>query len=183
MEDTLLKLRILVSAEKKLARITLQRLANRAVFFAIAVGLILLAFVLTNIGAYHLLIVHYGPSDSAFLLAAGNTVLAVVLAIFAWRMQAGPEEKLAREIREMALDELTADVEDLKDQFDKVGSDVKRIRTGFSVLSKGGSIGAGLASIAPVISVVADTIKEHRKQKKEKKAQEARKEEDVPTDE
>ena len=90
---------------------------------------------------------------------------------------------MARQIREMAFDELSADVDDLKDQFGKVGSDVKRIRTGFSFLARSGSISAGLASIAPVISIVADTIKEHRMKKKEKKEQEARKEENSPNGE
>ena len=183
MHEMLLKLRILASAEINLARIAARRLANRATLLAIAVGLLLLAVVMANIGAYHLLSRTQTPSMAAFLIAAGNALIAVVVLIIANRLEPGPEEQMARQIREMAFDELAADVEDLKDQFGKVGSDVKRIRTGFSFLARSGSISAGLASIAPVISIVADTIKEHRKQKKEKKEQEARQEEDTPNGE
>jgi hypothetical protein len=158
MHETLMKLRILAAAELNLARIAARRLANRATLLAIAVGLLLLAVVMANIGAYHLLSRTQTPAMAAFLIAAGNAVLAIVALITANRLEPGPEEQMARQIREMACDELAADVDELKDQFGKVGSDVKRIRTGFSFLAKSGSFSAGLASIAPVISVVADAI-------------------------
>lgn len=186
MHEMLLKLRILAAAEINLARIAARRLANRATILAIAVGLLLLGVVMANIGAYHLLSRTQTPSMAAFLIAAGNAVLAILALVIANRLEPGPEEQMARQIREMAFDELAADVDELKDQFGKVGSDVKRIRTGFSFLARSGSLSAGLASIAPVISVVADAIKEHRKEKKEKKEkkeQETRNEEEAPNDE
>jgi hypothetical protein len=183
MHETLLKLRILISAEFNLALVTARRLANRATLLAIAVGLLFLALVMVDIGAYQLLAQTHGESTAAFLVATGNGVLAALVVFAAFRLRPGPEEKMAREIREMALDELAADVDELKDQFDKVGSDVKRLRTGFSFLAKGGSISAGLASVAPVISIIADSIKEHRKKKKEKKEQDARTEEDASNSE
>ncbi len=178
MRDTLLKLRILASAELNLARIASRRLASRATLLAIAVGLLLLAVVMVNVGAYHLLSQTQSESTAAFLVAAGDGLVAVLIVIVALRLQPGPEEQMARQIREMAFDELAADVEDLRDQACKVGSDVKRIRTGFSFLAKSGSISAGLASVAPVISMIADSIKEHRREKKEKKAQQKAQAED-----
>jgi len=168
MEETLLKLRILASAEMNLARVKSRRLVNRAIFFAIAAGLFLLAVVMINIGAYQWLSERYSPSDSAFLVAAGNAVLALLLGIIGWRVKAGPEEEMAREIREMALEELTADIDELQQEVSKVGNDVQRIRSGFSILTKGGQIGVGLASLAPLIKTVVDSIKEHRKEKKSK---------------
>ncbi len=166
MEETLLKLRILASAEMNLARVRFRRLAGRAVVFGLAAGLLLLAVVMANIGAYQWLGERYGTGNSAFMVAAGNAVLAALLAFIGWRIKAGPEEQMAREIREMALEELTADVDELQEEVSKVGKDVRRIRTGFSILTKGGTIGAGLASLAPVIKTVVDAISEHRKRKK-----------------
>lgn len=165
MDDTLVKLRILASAETNLARIRLRRLANRSALYAIAVGLILLAVVMVNIGAYQLLSHGYGDSVAAFLIAAGNGVLAVILIFAAGRIRSGPEEQMAYEIREMALTELTTDFNDVKGEFDKLGKDVKRIRTGFSILTKGGSIGAGLAGLAPLITTIIEAIR-HRKERK-----------------
>lgn len=182
MHETFLKLRILASAELNLARITARRLANRATLLAIAVGLLLLAVVMINIGVYDFLSRTQTPSMAAFLVAAGDGVFAVLAVIIAMRLGPGPEEQMARQIREMAFDELAEDVDDLKDELAKVGTDVKRIRTGFSLLARSGSISSGLASIAPVISVIADTIKEHRTKKKEKKEQKAQAEEESQSD-
>lgn len=168
MEETLLKLRILASAEMNLARVKFRRLAGRAVFLGLAAGLFLLAVVMANIGVYQLLSERYSSGDSAFIVAAGNAVLAALLAFFGWRIKAGPEEQMAREIREMALEELTADVDELQEEVSKVGKDVKRIRTGFSILTRGGQIGAGLAGLVPVIKTVVDAVAEHRKRKKAK---------------
>jgi hypothetical protein len=184
MHETLLKLRILASAELNLARITARRLANRATLLAIAVGLLLLAVVMVNIGVYDFLLRTQTPSMAAFLVAAGDGVVAVLAVIIAMRLEPGPEEQMARQVREMAFDELAADVDDLKDELAKVGTDVKRIRTGFAFLARSGSITSGLASIAPVISVIADTIKERRTKKKQKKEQQkAQAEEESQSDE
>jgi hypothetical protein len=168
MEETLLKLRILASAEMNLARVKSRRYASRAIFFAVAAGLFLLAVIMVNIGAYQWLSERYSPSDAAFVVATGNAVLGLLLGIIGWRVKAGPEEQMAREIREMALEELTADVDELQSEVSRVGKDVKRIRSGFSILTKGGQIGAGLASLAPVIKTVVDAVTEHRKEKKAK---------------
>lgn len=163
MDETIMKLRILASAELKLAHLKAQRLVNRAILVAIALGLLLLTVVMVNLGAYQLLAETYSESVSAFLVAAGNAALAVLVVFVVRRIEAGPEEKLAQEIRDMALDEVTADVGAFKDE---VGTDVKRLKKGFSILNKGSQIGAGLASVAPVISMIVEAIKQHRKDKK-----------------
>ena len=170
VDETLMKLRILASAERKLAHLKAQRLANRAILVLIAVGLLLLTVVMVNLGAYQLLAETYSVSVSAFLVAGGDAVLAV-LVVFAIRfIKAGPEEKLAQEIRDMALDEFTADVDTFKDE---LGTDVKRLKKGFSILNKGSQIGAGLASVAPLISTIIESVKEHRKKKKAQPEEEA----------
>ncbi len=163
MDETLMKLRILASAEIKLAQLKAKRQVNRAILVAIAVGLLLLAVVMVNLGAYQLLTETYSESLSAFVIAAGNAVLAFLVAFAVCRFQAGSDEKMAQEIRDMALDEFTADVGQLKEG---LGSDVKRLRTGVSILSRGSQIGAGLASIAPLIATIFEAVREHRKEKK-----------------
>ena len=70
---------------------------------------------------------------------------------------------MVHEIREMALAEVTADVDELKADFTQLGADVKRIKTGFSALGSGGGIGAGLAGLVPVIGMIIDAAKHLRK--------------------
>ena len=170
MDETLLKLRILASAELKLAQLRAQRQVNRAILVAIALGLLLLTVAMVNLGAYQLLTYTHSESGSAFLVAAGNGVLAVLVVFVVRRIQAGPEEKLAQEIRDMALDEFNVDVDAFKDE---LGTDVKRLKKGFSILNKGSQIGAGLASVAPVIATIIDAMRERRREKKAKAEEEA----------
>ena len=148
MHETMMKLRMLVRAEMTLARTNLQRAANRAILYAMAIGLILLAVVMVNIGAYQLLADTYGNALAAFLVAAGNGVIAIILAIVASRIRPGAEEQMVHEIREMALAEVTADIDEMKSDFAELGADVRRIRRGFSTLGSSGGFGAGLFSFA-----------------------------------
>ena len=86
-------------------------MANRIKLYSIAFGLLLLTVVMVNIGAYQFLSQTHGNTVAAFLVAAANGVLAILL-IYAGRQRPpGPEAEMVREIRDMALTELSADRE------------------------------------------------------------------------
>jgi hypothetical protein len=162
MDELLMKLRILARAEITLARINSQRIANRIKLLSIAIGAVLLTVVMVNVGAYQLLAETYSNATAAFLVAAGNAALAIALVLAARQLQPGPEEQMVREIREMALAEVTADVDAIKQDFTEIGDNVKRIRTGFAGLSSGGGIGSwtGLAS---VVGMLVEALKRAKK--------------------
>ena len=66
--------------------------------------------------------------------------------------RAGPsdnEEKLAREIRDMAYAELNNDIEQVKSEFNQLSGEVKRIRTGISSFTSGAA-----GTLGPVISML-----------------------------
>jgi hypothetical protein len=166
MHETVMKLRILARAEITLARIYLQRAANRALLYAIAIGLLFLAIVMVNIGAYQLLAEIYGNAVAAFLVAAGNGLLAAIILLAIHQLKPGPEEQTVREIRDSALAEFSADIDEIEEDFTLLGADVKRFRTGFSALRRGGSIGIGLVGLAPVIATIIESLKKRRKERK-----------------
>ena len=148
MDELLLKLRILARAEITLAQIGAQRVANRIKLLSIAIGALLLTVVMINVGAYQLLAETYSQVAAAFLVAAGNGALAIAMVFAAGQFRPGPEEQMVREIREMALTELAADVGAIQQDFNELSADVKRIRTGFAALgSGGGGVWSGLTSI------------------------------------
>lgn len=159
MDETITKLRILASAEINLARINAQRLANRGKLMALAIGLVLLAVVMFNVGAFELIGETYGDAAAAFIVAGANLVLAILLLITARQLQPGPEEQIVREIRELALAELTADVDQVKQEVTQFSADVKRLRKGFSAFSGGGGVGLGLTSLAPVLTMIIEALK------------------------
>lgn len=157
MDETLMKVRILARAEMTMARIHGQQMANRVKLYSIALGLLLLTVVMVNVGAYQFLSQTHGNTVAAFLVAAANGVLAMGV-IFAGRQRPpGPEEEMVREIRDMALTELSADVDAVKQEFTQLGDDVKRIRSGFSGLTSGAGLGWG--SLGPIIGLLTDLLK------------------------
>jgi len=163
MDETIKKLQILARAELHLARIRAQRVADRTKLYALAIGLVLLAVIMFNIGMYELLAETYGDAVAAFLVAAVNIVLAALLAFAARQLQPGAEERIVHEIRELALTELTADVDQIKQEVTQFSSDVKRIRSGFSAFTSGGGIGASWSSLAPVITMIIQALKQRSK--------------------
>jgi hypothetical protein len=161
MNETMIKLRILMHAEYTLARVNLRRLVNKTILATVAIGLVLLVVVMTNVGAHVLLTESYGAAKGAFLLAGGNAVLAALVILAARQLKPGPEEEMVQEIRQLTLAELSADAEGIRQNFASIAKDVKGIQSGFSAI--GGGIGAGLTSLGPLIGLLVETLKNRRK--------------------
>jgi hypothetical protein len=93
-------------------------------------------------------------------LADGVIALVVVLA----SRSAGPnteQEKMVRDIRDLAYNELSADFDEVKEKVTQVTDDVRRIRSGFATVTGGSS--AGLANnLAPILGLLIGVIKKSR---------------------
>lgn len=166
MNDTMLKLRIWARSEVTLGKIHLRRMGQQTALLAIAVGLALLTVGMFNLGLYELLAETQGKSKAAFLLAAANGLLAVVLVLAAQRNRPRPEEEMVQEIREMAMNELAADADHVKQELALLQGHVQRIENGLSTLTHSG-LGGGLSmitSVGPVLDLIVETLK-HRRDK------------------
>lgn len=139
MDDTITKLRLLARAELTVAHMHAQRLARRAKLYAVAIGLILLTIVMVNVGAYKLIAESVGDANSAFLIAIGDGLLAVIIFLVASRVRPGAEEDMAREIRELVLRDVTADANQIKEGI------------------------SGLAGFGPLVSLLVDMLKGRKK--------------------
>ncbi len=158
MTDPVLKLQILARAEMALARIHARRAANRGAYFAVALVLALLGLGMLTFAAYQALLIQYSPAIAALLVAVADLLLAVIVIVIAKRVGVHvEEEKMALEIRELAYNELSTDVEAAKAEFSKVGADVRRIQSGFSSFSSSaaGSIGA----LIPLFNMLIKALK------------------------
>ena len=160
MDETLLKLRVLTRAEMTLAKAQARRIAARSRLHVIALGMILITVVMINIAAFEYLSTRMSSAMAAIVIAIVNAVLAVIMIIAASRIQPGPEEEMVREIREMAITELSADADGIKQSFAKISSDIERIRSGFSSVSNMfGSSGGGLGSLGPLLGMLTSMLK------------------------
>jgi len=164
MDETLLKLRVLTRAEMTLAKANARRMAARSRLYAIALGMVLLTVVMINIAAYEYLSTLKGEAIAALLVALANGVLAVLVIFAASRIQAGPEEEMVKEIRELALSELSADAEGVKQSFAQISADIERIRSGFSSVSGlFGSGHSGLGSLGPLLGMLTSMLRKKAK--------------------
>lgn len=159
MNEIMLKLRIWVHAETALLKINARRTGQRLTGLAIALGLAILAVGMINIGIFELLAETYGRVKGAFYLAGGNGVLAAIVVFVAQRSKPGLEEEMVAEIREMALTELQADADEIKEEYDRIADRVRKIEHAVSGLTGSGSSLSKLASVSPVVELAVHALK------------------------
>jgi hypothetical protein len=164
MDETLLKIRVLTRAEMTLAKANGRRIAARSRLYAIALGMILLTVIMVNIAAYEYLSALKGEVVAALLVAMANAILAVIVIFLASRIKPGPEEEMIKDIKELALKELSADADGIKQNFSQIVSDIEKIRSGFSSVSGVlGSANSGLGSLSPLLGMLTGMLKNNRK--------------------
>ena len=155
MPDPVLKLQILARAEMAMAQIHARRAGSRSAFFSVALVFLLLGLAMMTLAIYNALIPSLGPAWAAFVVALVDTFIGIIVVLVA--RKAGPsenEEKLVREIRDMAYAELSKDIEQVKSELNSITADVKRIRSGFTSVT---SSAAG--ALGPVISMLLKVAK------------------------
>ena len=164
MDERITKLKLLARTEATLARMHAQRLATQAKLFAVAIGLVLLTIVMLNVGAYELLATYVGTSNSAFIIAGANGLLAAILVVMGMRLRPGREEEMAREIRELVVNDFSADADKVKEKFTQISEDLQNLQSGIASMSSGVQGGiSGLASLGPLIGLLVDFLKRRKK--------------------
>ena len=160
MDETILKLRVLTRAEVTLAKANARRIPARSRLYVIALGMVLITVVMFNFAAFEYISTQMSNAMAALTIAIVNGLLAMLLLYMATRIRPGPEEEMVREIRELALTELSADADGIKRNFAQISSDVERIRSGFSSVSSiFGSTGNGLGSLGPLLGMLTSMLR------------------------
>ena len=163
MDDLLLKFRMLLRAESTIRDSRIRLAVRQAQLIAAGLILALLALGTLNVSIYLALEPQLGGATSALLLAIGNGALALVFILIAGRMKTGPEVEMAEEIRDMALTELSADAEQVKQELQRVSADVQQIGDGFRGLMSGDLSRLGLPNLSPLVGVLASSLKSRKK--------------------
>jgi len=105
MDETLMKIRILIKAETTLLKASARRAGMRGQLYAVAIGLILLTVIMVNLAAYQYLSETRSAAAAALIVSLVNAVLAVIVIVMAMRIQPGPEEGMVEDIPDLALTE------------------------------------------------------------------------------
>lgn len=159
MNETMLKLRIWVHAETTLLKINARRTGQQVTLLAIALGLGVLTIGMVNMGIFELLAETYGRVKGAFYLAGANAAFAAILILFAVLKKPGPEQEMVAEIRDMALNELQADADEIKAEYDRIADHVRQIERTVSTLTGSGSSLSKISALSPVVELAVEALK------------------------
>ncbi len=160
MQDTVQKLRALARAQMVLARIEVRAKTTQVAMLAAALTLVLLGLGMLNLAAYLALSEAVGAAWSALILGIVDAVLAAIVVSAASRVRpSGPEIEGATEVRNIVLDSLTADAEEVKGQIAEARADVERIRSRISAFT------GGLSSISSVVDLLTGALRGSKKKK------------------
>ena len=163
MNELIVKLRILARAEVTLFKADARRQTNQAILAAISVGCIFVALIFVNMGLFFMLTESEIDSRAAFILAGVNLALAVVPYLLRRQAKPGPSEQMVREIREMAADEISKDIQSVSDEIASVGAGIKQLKSGISSFGGGGSMGGVMGALGPVLPLLIDLLKKSKK--------------------
>ncbi|MFW2373844.1 MAG: hypothetical protein ACN4GM_12040 [Gammaproteobacteria bacterium] len=161
MTDPILKLQILARSEMSLLRIQTRRNISRWVLWLVALVFTLLALGMFNFAGYQLLVESRTPAMAATWVAITDCILAVGMVVYSSSVGTNAEqEKMIRDIRDLAYNELRADFDEVKAGFEDVSDDIRRIRSGFNAFSNNTtSLSNGLA---PILNLLISTLKKSR---------------------
>ncbi len=156
-DELIAKLKILLRAEKTLYRAEAQRGVNRIMLSALSIGCIFVALVFLNMGVFYQFTESAVASRAAFILAAANMCLAIVPQLLKRQAKPGPEEKMVEEIRDMAMAEITRDVDGVVANVSSIGNGLKQLTSGGSPFG-----GGSLATLTPILAFIIDFLKKHK---------------------
>jgi hypothetical protein len=164
MNELIVKLRILARAEVTLFKADAERRTNMALLAAMSLGCVLVALIFVNLGLFYTLTESEVDSRAAFILAGGNLALAFVPFLLRRQAKPGPSEQMVREIREMAADEVSKDIQSVSDEIASVGAGIKQLKSGISSFGGGGgSMGGAMGALGPVLPLLIDLLKKSKK--------------------
>ncbi|MBT8443936.1 MAG: hypothetical protein KJO13_04285, partial [Gammaproteobacteria bacterium] len=85
-------------------------------------------------------------------------VLAIIPFLLSRQTKPSSEELMVREIREMAMEDLSKDIDRVAGEFAAVGNSFKNIRSGVSSLG-----GGGMDLVGPAVGFAIDMLKKRKK--------------------
>lgn len=133
MSDSSFKLQLLVRAELALAKIYARRTMVGATSVAVALIFVLMGLGMLNYAGYLALLESHTPGMAALLVALGDAVCAVAIVVIGSKAGASAaEEKMAKQIRDMAYSEVGKDVEAVQLRIEQLTDEVRNISAGVS---------------------------------------------------
>jgi hypothetical protein len=122
-------LQLFLRSERVLAETQFKLVSRKLVLLALAAIALLLALAMFNVAGYYALMPSVGSAEAALIVALIDALIAALLGAVALLLRPGPEEEMLREVREMAIGELGADLDEVQQKLVRMGDSVERVTT------------------------------------------------------
>jgi outer membrane murein-binding lipoprotein Lpp len=143
-------LQLLWRSERVLAEARF-KLISRKMVMAVMAGIAgLFALGMFNMAGYFALEQSVGSPAAALIVGIVDVLVAGLLLAVAQGLQPGPEEDMVREVRDMAINEIGADVEDVQQKLVQLRDDVEAVRSNIT-----GFVQRPLDAISPAVIIQA----------------------------
>lgn len=114
-------------SERLIAQRKMEVIRTQTGFMA-AAGLVAgIGLIMINVAAYFALTTKLSPQSAALIVALVNFALAVLLGVYASRINADSDVQGATEMRDLAIEDLEAEIEGATREVQQVVSDVRQL--------------------------------------------------------
>jgi type VI protein secretion system component VasK len=161
--DALLqRLAVLARLEALTMRMHARRAARTGVIVAAAFAAASFAIGLLNLAAFDALDTSFGRTTAALVLAAGNGLIAIVIALAARRRAPTAEEAMLEQLRALTLAELGTDVAQLKTQLGHLQQQASHVRELIARATNADPWQLSLASVGPILSLASRMLHKNK---------------------
>jgi len=156
-DDLNAKIKLLIKSEKALLALEMRKKSRQTVWVALALLAVLVGLSMLNVTVYLLLSEHYSTLLSAAILSGLNLLVAVLFLFIASRQERGAEADSIEDIRDFALEQLSGDIDEVKQNVADFKQSVTRVKTTVDSFTSGDAF--GLKKILPVITTLIELNK------------------------
>ena len=152
------KLQLLLRSEKALLKLEMRKKGRQIVLATLAIIAVLATLVMLNITVYLYLEESFSPLHAAMILTGMDLAFAILFFALASRQELGNEAESINEVRDYALQELSG-------EFNEIKQEASEIRDSFSKVSSGISsvFNRDFSAVKAVIPLVEMFVKTRNK--------------------
>jgi len=156
-EDFNAKIKLLIKSERALLSLEMRKKSRQTVWIALALLAVLVGLIMLNVTVYLLLSEHYSNLVSSAILSSLNLLVALLFFFIASRQKRGAEAESIEDIRDFALEQLSGDVDEMKQNVADFKQSITKVKTTVDSFTSGDAF--GLKKILPVISTLIELNK------------------------
>lgn len=156
-QDLNTKLKLLVKSEKALLGLQMRTKSRQTFWIALALLAVLVTLILLNVTVYLYLVQTRTPLAAVSMLTGINLAVAAFFFFISTRQENLAEAKAIEEIRDFAWEQVSADIDEMKQGVGDFKESVVKVKKSVDSLASGTAF--GLNKVMPVITTLIELNK------------------------